>query len=183
MTTHNEVIDRAATGAPGTTDDRLWSDPEAWRATGEGEWRAESRGAGLARALGFVSLGLGITHLVAPRALGRLTGVGERPELMRGMGARELASGVGILANERPASWVWARVVGDVMDLALLSRALGRPDGDRKRVIGTAAAVTGALVLDAYCALQLSRERRREGTEPREIQPAPSRSAESRANA
>ena len=43
---------------------------------------------------------------------------------MRGLGVREITSGVGILSNERTAEWLWSRVAGDVMDLALLSRAL-----------------------------------------------------------
>ena len=42
------------------------------------------------------------------------------------IGVRELASGVGILTRERPIGPVWTRVGGDVMNLALLGRALRR---------------------------------------------------------
>ena len=43
---------------------------------------------------------------------------------MRAVGVRELVAGVGIFSDRRPAQWVWARVAGDTMDLALLGSAL-----------------------------------------------------------
>ena len=39
---------------------------------------------------------------------------------MRLVGAREIASGFGILAQNKPTPWLWSRVGGDAMDLALL---------------------------------------------------------------
>jgi uncharacterized membrane protein len=123
-------------------------------------YAAANRPDGLARALGLFSLGLGVTQLLAPRALGRAIGVGEHPRIMRGLGMREITSGVGILADERPAEWLWSRVAGDVMDLALLSRAMDDRDGSRKRVVGAAAAVAGALLIDAYAAQRMTRATR-----------------------
>src|SRR4051794_18063213 len=67
----------------------------------------------LVRGLGWFSVGLGLTQLLAPRGLSRLIGVREHPLLMRLFGLRELASGVGILASREPESWLWARVGGD----------------------------------------------------------------------
>ena len=54
---------------------------------------------------------------------------------MVAIGVRELASGVAILTRERPVGPVWSRVGGDVMDLALLGRAL-RSDEQAGKSLG-----------------------------------------------
>src|SRR4051812_5790190 len=56
----------------------------------------------LADFLGWFSLGLGLTEVVAPRQLARLIGVNHRPFLFRFLGLREIASGIGILTRRRP---------------------------------------------------------------------------------
>src|SRR4051794_32643698 len=77
----------------------------------------------VARALGWFSLGLGTAQIAAPRAVQRLVGLpGDRRAVMRLIGAREIASGVGILAQQRRAPWLWSRVAGDAIDLTLLGR-------------------------------------------------------------
>ena len=158
MDTQQAVLDRPMAGYQGSgTAGREWSDTYGNGYGGNGGYRSAERQDGLARALGIFSLGLGVTQLVAPRALGRMIGVGEHPGLMRGLGMREITSGVGILSNERTAEWLWSRVAGDVMDLALLSRALDDEEGDRRRVFGAAAAVAGALLIDAYAAQRMTR--------------------------
>lgn len=73
------------------------------------------------------------------------------------LGLREIATGIGILSQPRPAGWVAARVAGDVMDLALLAAASGQRRADREQLAGAAAAVLGVTALDAICAAQLSR--------------------------
>ena len=83
-----------------------------------------SRSEALARGLGWFSIGLGITEIVAPRRLSKLIGIDEHPVLMRMLGVREALSGVGILVQERPAASLWSRVAGDGMDLALLGAAM-----------------------------------------------------------
>jgi uncharacterized membrane protein len=70
---------------------------------------------------------------------------------------REVAAGVGILSQSRPASWLWGRVAGDVVDLASLGSAFAREESDRVRVGVAAAAVAGVTALDIYCGAQLSR--------------------------
>jgi uncharacterized membrane protein len=95
----------------------------------------------VANALGWFSIGLGTAQLVAPAAVERLIGLkGDRRGVMRLIGAREVASGVGILAQRRPAPWLWGRVAGDAMDLALLGRAFADAQSRRR--------VTGATVPD-----------------------------------
>jgi hypothetical protein len=73
----------------------------------------------LARFLRWFSIGLGTAELVAPGALRRVIGGGDR-RVIRLMGLRELAHGAGILTSPRPTGWVWSRVGGDALDLAAL---------------------------------------------------------------
>jgi uncharacterized membrane protein len=114
-----------------------------------------------AQGLGWFSLGLGLTQVLAPGAVSRLIGArdDERTRTtMQAVGVREIASGIGILTQRQPAGWVWARVAGDLMDIALLGTTLVSDKGDqRQRTIGAAAAVLGVTVLDAVSAVQLSR--------------------------
>jgi hypothetical protein len=88
----------------------------------------------LTRFLGWFSVGLGTAQLVAPQLLCRLVGAepdGRAPTLMRLMGLRELTHGGGILATRRPTPWVWSRVGGDALDLALLDLTAARNPGRR----------------------------------------------------
>ena len=77
----------------------------------------------LTQFLGWLSIGLGTTQLLAPGAMCRLVGAsgrGASRRVMRLMGVRELTQGVGIMTRPRPTAWVWSRVAGDGLDLALL---------------------------------------------------------------
>jgi uncharacterized membrane protein len=76
------------------------------------------------------------------------------------MGVREVVSGVGILAQPRPGGWVWARVGGDMLDLAYLGTALSSDRARRGRVTAAMAAVAGVTALDVLCAQRLSAESR-----------------------
>ena len=113
----------------------------------------------LAAGLGWFSIGLGVAELVAPRALVRgigLRGRGTSQNVTRLCGLRELAAGVGILSEPRPAAWVWSRVLGDVMDLALLGAGFAGRRTNRTRLAAAAAAVAGVTVVDALCAQRLT---------------------------
>jgi uncharacterized membrane protein len=117
----------------------------------------------LSRALGWFSVGLGVAQIAAPREVASLVGVDDDPTnrtLMRLIGLREIACGVGILSNVNPANWLWARVGGDVMDLTLLGAALssrdGDRDGDRDRVAESFAATLGITAADLLSAMELS---------------------------
>ena len=113
---------------------------------------------GLADGLGWFSIALGAAALLAPRSLGTLSGAGRtHPGLTRGVGVRELAAGMGILAQRNPAPWLWSRVVGDVMDLAMVATALGPSNPRRGRAAFSFAAVAGILAVDAFAATQLTR--------------------------
>jgi len=92
----------------------------------------------LARGLGLFSIGLGLAEFVAPRALARAHDMPGNKPLIRAYGAREIATGVAILASDDPTPWIWGRVAGDVLDLATLTTSrrkqseAGQP-GDRLR--------------------------------------------------
>jgi uncharacterized membrane protein len=113
----------------------------------------------LAAALGLFGVGLGVVELAAPGAVARAIGLRDDERnrgVMRTMGAREVAAGLGLLSRPRPAGWAWGRLVGDVIDLSLLGAAAGQEGADRSRVAAAAAAVAGMAVLDLICADLLS---------------------------
>jgi hypothetical protein len=112
------------------------------------------------RTLGWFSIGLGLAELLAPRSLSRFVGVRDHGPLVRMLGLREITSGVGILTRPRPRGWLWSRVAGDAMDLALLGAAFRSYRGRPVR-LAAAAAVAGVALLDVICSRELSRARRR----------------------
>lgn len=120
-----------------------------------GNWSPEQ----MARCLGWFSIGLGVAQIIAPRAVARWVGLGPRQQyLMRMIGLRELTSGLGILTQRRPAGWVWSRVGGDALDLALLTASRAANGGDPGRLTAASAAVAGLAALDVLCSKELTRE-------------------------
>jgi uncharacterized membrane protein len=107
-------------------------------------------------ALGCFSIGLGLAELLAPRQMARLIGIQERGLLLRSLGLREVASGVGLLTQAKPAGWMWSRVAGDAMDLALLGSALRGAQTGRGRAALAATAVTGVMIADILASRRLS---------------------------
>ena len=95
-----------------------------------------------------------------PGRMIRLIGVKDDPKsrmLMRAVGVRELAAGVGIFTDRRPTQWVWARVAGDTVDLALLSSALRNKSRAQSRTLAATGAVVGAFAADVFDGVRLSR--------------------------
>jgi uncharacterized membrane protein len=126
----------------------------------EGNGRPSEDGDGLARALGLFSVGLGLAQILAPDGVARAIGVDDDEEnrkTMRAVGFREIATGLGLLTQQRPAGFAWGRVTGDVMDLALLGRALNSNRNDHRRVAASMAAVAGVTILDIIASQRLSR--------------------------
>ena len=116
--------------------------------------RKVERASSLANALGWFSIGLGLSELFAPRAVAQAAGVRDRPILIRTLGVREVASGVGILSQNKPTGWLWARVAGDAIDLALLGVAVASPQSRRNRIGIAAGAVAGVAILDLFASVQ-----------------------------
>lgn len=111
----------------------------------------------IASRLGWFSIGLGLIEVLAPRTLERFLGIRHHGFLLRMMGFREIASGVGILTGRRPSSWLWARVGGDLIDIAGLGMALNSDTAKPANIGLACAAVAGVTVLDLRCAQELSR--------------------------
>ena len=107
--------------------------------------------------LGVFSIGLACAELVTPRQLAAWAGLPDRPMLLRCLGLRELASGIGILSNRQRGFWLWSRVAGDAMDLALLGVALRSSEANRARAALVAGAVSGVTALDVLSAWRHSR--------------------------
>jgi uncharacterized membrane protein len=113
----------------------------------------------IANGLGWFSIGLGLAEVAAPGKLAELIGIRDKNAnraLLRIYGLREIAAGIGILSQPRPAGWMWGRVAGDVVDLTSLGSALTSRHANRTRIGTTTAAVLGVTALDVLCARQLS---------------------------
>ena len=121
--------------------------------------RRADRTAFNAQTLGWLSVGLGVAALLAPRTVGRMTGLGEMDTLLRFVGARELSSGLGLLTQERKAPWLWSRVLGDVMDLAVIATAFKSTNPGRNRAFATAAVVAAITAADMSASLRSRQSR------------------------
>ncbi len=118
----------------------------------DGELREAQR---LARSLGWFSIGLGVAQLAAPETVARLVGIKLNPSVMRMLGIREIINGLGIFSRRRPVGWLWSRVLGDFMDMALLATA-GGPGSAAPRRLAAGAAVASVTVLDFQAAERLA---------------------------
>jgi hypothetical protein len=63
---------------------------------------------GLARLVGWVSLGLGLALIASPARTVKRLGMGERPNLGRLLGVRDLVLGAGLLRGGSEATWLRA---------------------------------------------------------------------------
>jgi len=105
----------------------------------------------MAKALGWFSIGLGLTELVAAERLTRALGMEGKEALVRAYGVRELAHGLLSLSPDKHLG-LWSRVAGDGLDIATLLSAM-RQDNPKRYNVGLAlAAVLGVTLLDAVAA-------------------------------
>lgn len=112
----------------------------------------------LARGLGWFSIGLGLAEVLAPGGIAKISGVSRKNTgLIRLLGLREIAHGVGIFSQgRRPTEALWARVVGDALDLACMGAAFASPKTKKGRLAFATANVLAVTALDVLCAQQLS---------------------------
>jgi hypothetical protein len=106
----------------------------------------QSRAQALANGLGWFSIGLGLAELLAPRFMARAAGVDSGERMVRLCGVREVAVGIGLLAARNKAPWLWGRVAGDAVDLAVTSTGSGM------RAAAALTAVAGVTALDVAAA-------------------------------
>ncbi|OBG58000.1 MULTISPECIES: SRPBCC family protein [unclassified Mycobacterium] len=118
--------------------------------------RSANTTSALVKALGCASFALGLSELVVPEKVAALAGVDDtarsRP-VIRALGARECGHGVALLGG--PQKMVWTRVVGDVLDMALLVAGVAaRGPGRRRQGAISAVVLAGIGGLDLYTALR-----------------------------
>ncbi|MBZ6078643.1 cyclase dehydrase [Microvirga puerhi] len=118
--------------------------------------RSQGSAETLARGLGWFSLVLGAAELFGAKSMASWLGVERQEGLIRAYGAREVATGIGILSQRDPTAWVWGRVAGDALDLATLGNALRDRHAHHDRVALAFGAVAGVTVLDVVCANALT---------------------------
>ncbi len=110
----------------------------------------------LAKGLGWFSLGLGLTQMAVPGRMARGLGLPVSAALVGLFGMREVGVGVAVLTYPGSPGLVWARVGGDVLDLAVLALHRGGRRRQERAMLATAA-VLGVTVLDVVCAAALTR--------------------------
>ena len=116
----------------------------------------------LARAIGWFSIGLGLTQILAAGRYTRALGLSGKEPMVRTFGARQLAHGVMTLSTERKAG-LRSRVAGDALDIAMLGAAM-RESPKRRNLTLALALVMGVTVLDVIGAQGMAaRHNRRRG--------------------
>ncbi len=111
-------------------------------------------------ALGALSMGLGLAEILAPVGVAALIGLPNTRSsrfILRALGVRELLAGIGLLAQPRSAGWLWSRVAGDAMDLALLREGFSQRRVKRGRLFAATAAVAAVAAIDTLSAARQSR--------------------------
>src|SRR4051794_37120217 len=119
-------------------------------------WSGHDR---LAKNLGYFSIALGMVELMAPRALCNAIGLRGMEPVIRAYGAREVATGVAILTSHDPEPWIWARVAGDVADIATVATGLQQDNARRESNVLTLAALAAVTAVDVGCARSLNAEK------------------------
>lgn len=106
----------------------------------------------IANGLGWFSIALGVTELVAARSLSRALGLS--PTLIRVFGVREILAGVGILTRVKKGPGVWARIGGDALDVLALGNAM-RSSSTRTNAAIATALVAPVVALDIFAGKEL----------------------------
>jgi hypothetical protein len=115
----------------------------------------------LARALGWLSIGLGMVELLASSRVTRQLGMEGQERIVRACGAREIASGILSLSIDKQMG-LWSRVVGDVIDAAALSGGLRSQPEKRQNANLALAVVLGVAAIDILAARSVGARHRRE---------------------
>jgi hypothetical protein len=121
--------------------------------------RSQSDRDSLARSLGYLSLALGAAELLAPRAISKTVGVRGLDNVIRAYGAREIATGLAILMSHDAAPWIWARVAGDIADMATVATGLRQDNAKRDTNVVALGALAAVTALDVACARGLDLEK------------------------
>src|SRR5215212_7722491 len=79
----------------------------------------------VAKGLGWVSIAIGLSEILAPKKIEQTMGIGngQATGILRVLGVREICQGIDILTHNDPTPGLWARVAGDMLDGAVLAVA------------------------------------------------------------
>jgi hypothetical protein len=121
--------------------------------------RSQSGRDRLAKNLGYFSIALGIAEIVAPKALCNAVGIRGLENVVRAYGAREIATGVAILASHDPEPWIWGRVAGDMADIATVATGLQQGNMKMRSNAMALAALAAVTALDWACAQGLNSQK------------------------
>lgn len=111
--------------------------------------------------IGQTAIGLGLWGLLFPKSVKRTLGVESSPPVVQALfGARELWTGFTLAGDPTKSGMLWARVAGDICDIAVLA-SLDKPEnpkrGNAKAALGFVLAVTA---LDLVTAVRMSTVKR-----------------------
>lgn len=112
------------------------------------------------RALGLASIAVGVAATAAPERLSRWLGLESEPETMTAFGARELASGAGLLSPVKPGPFFWMRVAGDVIDMSALAKAVRRENPRRTYAAALLGLVAAIAIVDLAAAAHATLNKR-----------------------
>ena len=115
----------------------------------------------LSMMIGMTAIGLGVWGTLFPQSVKKTLGVkSSTPVIRAAFGAREMWSGSSLAGDPTRAEVLWARVAGDVADIAVLG-ALSKPDnpkqGNARLALGFVLAVTA---LDLVTAVRMTNVQR-----------------------
>src|SRR5256886_9861383 len=111
--------------------------------TGSGEPMSSKM---MAKAVGWLSIGVGLVALVAPPRIGVLMGYVEKPALLRLAGVRDLCIGAGLLRPGNERRWLWARAASDGLDATIIAANLLTGGTSRGRaMVGMAASLSSSI--------------------------------------
>lgn len=123
--------------------------------------RSPSQRKRLAKSLGWAGIAIGIAELTVPGMLIRSSGLPDSPRtrwVFLALGVREVITGLGAATSSRPRKWIWSRLAGDIVDLALLGSAFASRRSDRNRLVYACAAVGVITALDTWSLVRLGRQ-------------------------
>lgn len=111
--------------------------------------------------IGMTAIGLGFWGLLFPHHVKRTLGIAAPASVVQAVfGVRELVTGYSLAGDPTRNGMLWARVAGDVFDLAVLG-ALATPANPKGRTAKAALAfVAGVTILDLVAAVRMTNVRR-----------------------
>lgn len=113
--------------------------------------------------LGQNAIGLGVWGLFFPNGVHRFLGLTGSPQTTQLLfGAREMVTGIGLFSDPTRSGVLWARVAGDVFDIAVLStlnRRSNPQQSNARLALGVVLAVTALDVITATRMTNVKRNR------------------------